>query len=79
MKPTAFPEANVELQAPQGMANCDPMWVFRDGTYCISKWRFTWLERLQLLFQGHLWVWVCSGMTQPPIALTVEQPFHERS
>jgi hypothetical protein len=77
MKPCKFPEANIELQAPTGMDNCDPMWVHRDGTHCISKWTLNWKERLRVLFTGHVWLWVVSGWTQPPVAVSVEYPFRK--
>lgn len=78
MKPAKFKEATTELQAPKGMDNCGPLWVASDGVYCISKWGLTWKERLKLLFQGHVWLWVVSGKTQPPVSIDLGFPFQKQ-
>ena len=75
MKPVKFTEQTIELQPPPGMKDCDPLPIFRDGRQCISKWRLGFRERLSVLFGGHIWLWVVSGNTQPPVALTVKTPF----
>jgi len=77
MKPTRFPEQSVELQPPVGMteAECGVLAVHRTDTHCISRWQPSWGERLRLIFGAPVWLWVWSGNTQPPVALTVESPF----
>lgn len=77
MKPTRFPEQTVELQKPAGMTDekCSPLPVFRDGTYCISRWAPSFGERLRILFGSPIWLWIWSGNTQPPVSLAIESPF----
>ena len=74
MTPTKFPQSNVELQAPKGMYNCEPLYVFTDGNHCISQWRLTWRERLKILIGRPVWLWVVMS-PQPPVALTLDDPF----
>lgn len=80
MIPTRFPQQTVELQPPAGMteAECGVLAVHRTGVHCISRWAPTWRERLALIFGAPVWLWVWSGNTQPPVALTTESPFVER-
>ena len=71
MRPIEFKEANVNLAKPEGMTDeeCGPLPSFRDGKSCLSCWQSTWKERISILFYGKIWLWVMSGMTQPPVAL----------
>jgi hypothetical protein len=75
MTPDTFPESNHTLSAPEGMSDCVPLQVFTDGKVCISRWRMTWQERVQLLLTSRVWLWVFYGRTQPPVALTAGSPF----
>lgn len=76
MKPIAFKEWNKVLQPPTGMANCVPLEVHCDNDgNCISKWQPSWKDRWNILLGKSIWVYVHSGKTQPPIALTVQNPF----
>ena len=70
-----FKESTRVLQPPTGMVNCDAMEVYCDGENCISKWKPNWKDRIKLLLGCSIWVYVHSGKTQPPIALTVKNPF----
>jgi hypothetical protein len=77
MKPIRFEGQTVELQKPPGMTDeeCGSLPILRlDGT-CISCWQMTWKERLKALLTGRVWLGVLSGHTQPPVYVTVEQPF----
>ncbi len=69
MKPIKFPESNRELGKPSNMTDeqCGSLPVFTDGVQCISLWKLTWKERLQVLFNGKIWLGVYSGGTQPPV------------
>ena len=73
MKPTAFPEQTIVLQRPAGMTEeqCGTLAVFTDGDHCISRWAPSWKERLLLVLGAPVWLWVWSGRTQPPVAVTV--------
>jgi hypothetical protein len=42
---------------------------------CISRWVPTLSERLALILGAPVWLWVWSGRTQPPVALTINTPF----
>jgi len=75
MKNLKFTQSNKVLQPPTGMVNCEAMEVFYDGENCISKWKPNWKDRVKLLLGESIWVYVHSGKTQPPIALTVKNPF----
>lgn len=46
-----------------------PLPAWTDGQIVVSRWQFTFRERLQLLITGKLWITLLSGSTQPPIAL----------
>jgi hypothetical protein len=76
MNPTQFPQSNATLRAPNGMEKeVEPLHVYRDGTYHISKWNLNWKERLKVLFTGTLWLWIMSSHTQPPVSLDVKDPW----
>jgi hypothetical protein len=78
--PTTFPEANRTLTKPEGWTDeqCGELPTFSDGESCISCWSLSWRERLVLLFTGRIWLWVWSGRTQPPVALSADPPFAPR-
>jgi hypothetical protein len=71
MEPVKFKEANKNLLKPHSMTDeeCASLWVFTDGQQCVSRWYLTWKDRLRILFYGHVWLAVHSGVTQPPVRL----------
>jgi len=75
MEPIQFKEANKTLTKPQGMTDeqCGNLPTYSDGVQCISCWKMTWRERLSALFFGRVWLWVISGVTQPPVALEAKK------
>lgn len=77
MKPIKFKESNKILNKPEGWTDkqCSPLHVHNDGRYSISCWAPTILERIKLLFTGRVWLWVCSGNTQPPVIVDFKFPF----
>lgn len=75
MKPIKFPQANKTLLPPKGMDNCEELHVYSDEKYCISRWKPSFKERIQILFGDGLWLWVVSKNTQPPVSLTVSNPW----
>jgi hypothetical protein len=79
MKPSNFPNSNKVLNPPTGMTNCVPLHVFCDNEVCISKWTPSWKDKLNLLFRGEIWLYVMSGKTQPPVALTTNDPWVKTS
>jgi len=79
MKPIHFPESNKTLLAPKGQEEtCSSLSVYNDGTYCISCWKPSFKEWLKLVFGGPVWVYVQSGRTSPPIAITVDDPWPKK-
>ena len=77
MKPIRFRQQTTELQRPAGFSeeDCGALAVFQDGEHCISCWRPSWSGRLLIALGQPVWLWVWSGRTQPPVALTVDSPF----
>lgn len=46
-----------------------------DGQYLISRWRFSWRERLSVLFTGDLYLWVWNfKRPMQPVSLQVTKP-----
>lgn len=73
MRPTDFPESNVNMQPPASMDDCTPMPVYTDGTFFVSRWMPN-REDLDALSRGEpLWLFVWGA--QPPVALETENPF----
>lgn len=69
MKPIKFDEANKNLLKPPNMTDeeCSSLWVYTNGTQCISCWKMNWKKRLSALLFGKVWLSVLSGQTQPPV------------
>jgi len=80
MKPIKFEESNKSLSRPRGTTaeQCSSLPILQVDDFCISLWQAGWRERLRFLFTGRIWLSVWSGVTQPPVKLTLEEPF-ERS
>ncbi len=80
-EPNNFPEANRDLLKPDGMTDeeCGSLPVYTDGRECVSLWRMSWRERLSALLFGRAWLFVLSGGTQPPVAMTVARTVFEES
>lgn len=78
MKPIKFEGMERELASPLGMTKEEcgslPILVLNKNTV-VSCWKMTWRERLKALITGKIWCGVRSGLTQPPVFLTVDQPF----
>ncbi len=79
MKPINFKYATTVLERPNDMTDeeCGPLPIFRDDGQCISLWQMSLRERLSALIFGRVWVWVYSGITQPPISLSAERNIFE--
>lgn len=70
LSPTKFDEANRNLK-PENMTDeeCSSLWVYSDGSQCISCWKMTWKQRISALLHGRIWLSVISGYTHPPVWL----------
>ena len=68
MTPSDFEEKTLDLQAPEGMDNCDPLPVFWDAPKqtLISLWRPSLLERISIALFGRVWLGVI-GSSHPPV------------
>ena len=79
MTPCDFKEGNKTLYKPESMTDdeCKPLLVFTDGKQCVSCWKPSFRERMTILFGGSAWLYVLSGVTQPPVYVTAENPFSE--
>ena len=77
MKPIDFPQSTKVLQRPGTMSEseCQSLPVWNDGKQCVSCWKPTIKERLNILLGGHVWLGVMSGKTQPPVFVTGERFF----
>lgn len=71
LSPIKFPEANKNLLKPESMTDeeCSSLWVYTDGTQCISCWKMSIKQRLSALMHGRIWLSILSGKTQPPVWL----------
>lgn len=56
---------------------CASLHVWSDGNQCVSCWKPTFKERLNILFGGKVWLGVLSGKTQPPVFVSGEQIFYK--
>jgi len=75
MKPISFAQATGKLSRPPSMTEeeCGDLPVHIYGGVVTSCWKPTLRERLSILFYGHIWLYVYSGKTQPPVALIGEK------
>lgn len=73
MKPVSFPLANLNLQPPQGMADCEPLPVCASNGTMTSVWEPTDEERAAIAAGASvaLTVW---GTAHPPVGLGVTEP-----
>lgn len=78
MKPLKF-EGSKELKKPDSMTDeeCSSLWILRQDNYCISLWTTTFWKRLKFLFHGHIWIWILSGQTQPPMILDCKDDLYK--
>ena len=81
MKPTDFKQSTKVLQRPSTMAEseCQSLPVWCDGKQCVSAWKPSLRERLNILFGGKVWLGVLSGNTQPPVFISGEKVFAKAS
>lgn len=81
MKPTNFKQSTKVLKRPSIMAEseCQSLPVWCDGKQCVSCWKPSIRERLNILFSGKVWLGVLSGETQPPVYVTAECVFVKKS
>lgn len=79
MKPIDFPQSTKVLQKPSTMSDneCSSLHVWNDGKQCVSCWKPTFKERMNILFGGKVWLGVLSGKTQPPVFLSGEMVFEK--
>lgn len=79
MKPIQFKQSTKVLQKPSVMSDdeCASLPVWSDGNQCVSCWKPTFKERLNILFGGKVWLGVLSGKTQPPVFVSGEQIFYK--
>lgn len=77
MKPIDFPQSTKVLQKPSTMSDneCSSLHVWSDGKQCISCWKPTFKERMNILFGGKVWLGVLSGKTQPPVFVSGKMVF----
>lgn len=72
LTPTTFPEANKNIGKPVSMSDleCKRLDIYTDGKQCISCWKMSWMQRVQALLFGKIWLSVLTGdTTQPPVWL----------
>lgn len=79
MKPIDFPQSTKVLQKPSTMSDneCSSLHVWNDGKQCVSCWKPTFKERMNILFGGKVWIGVLSGKTQPPVFVSGEMVFEK--
>jgi len=76
MEPVNFPESNQVMKAPPDMKECTDLHVFKteDGR-CISCWKLSGEELMEILQTKEIWLHVYMGGAQPPVAIATECPF----
>lgn len=76
-KPVHFPQANLVLKAPPSMGpeDCGDLHVFNRGKHSISCWELDAAELAEVMATGRVWLYVWSGDSQPPVAVSVASPF----
>ncbi len=78
MEGVEFKESTAVLGRPPSMTEeeCGSLPIFRteDG-HCISCWELSDEDLETLRRTKRVWLWVWSGRTQPPVSLSVENPF----
>ena len=79
MKPIDFSQSTKVLQRPSTMTDkeCASLHVWSDGNQCVSCWKPTFKERLNILFGGKVWLGVLSGKTQPPVFVSGTRVFNK--
>jgi len=79
LTPVNFKEATKTLTPPKGMEeNCGNLHTHHTGSESISKWRIPFLQRIALLFTGHIWLGIHSAHSQPPVWMDTANPFHKK-
>lgn len=48
-------------------SECGSLWIYNDGSQCISCWKMSFIQRIKALLYGKVWLSVMSGNTQPPV------------
>jgi len=79
MRAIEFPQVTKTLQKPKGMTDeqCMPLPVFNDGKQSVSCWALN-KEELELIQKtGKIYLGIVFGPTQPPVWLSIEDPFVE--
>lgn len=75
MKPIEFKEFTGLVAQHQLEYETLPVWMDKDRT--ISKWKFTLIERITLLFTGTLWFHQLNyGKPNQPVDFTLFDPFN---
>ncbi len=76
MKPIEFKEQTKVYAKDQKPYLPLPVYENSYGGHCISCWKLTFKEKLNLLFTGKLWIKVLNfGKPLQPIRLMVDVPF----
>ena len=79
MRAVEFDEQTYILSKPESMSDedCAPLPIFRDGKVVISCWELCKEDMDLIKKTGRVYLGVLSGNTQPPVWLSVENPFIE--
>lgn len=79
MKPINFKQSTKVLQKPGTLSDseCGTLPVWCDGKQCVSCWKPSIKERINILFGGKVWLGVMSGKTQPPVFVAGERVFQK--
>ena len=79
MKPINFKQSTKVLQKPGTLSDseCGTLPVWCDGKQCVSCWKPSIKERINILFGCKVWLGVMSGKTQPPVFVAGERVFQK--
>lgn len=81
VKPSNFEQSNACLKRPGSMTaeECESLNVLKVNGMQISLWKMSFIERIRALIFGRVWLYILSGPTHPPVALSVKHSIFKES
>ncbi len=77
MKPIEFDQMTKKVSPRSRETKYNSLPIHNDGKQCISCWQLSLWEQIKLIWTGEIWLQVCRKI-QPPVCVTVGNPFKKR-